>query len=392
MKLESFKINGFKSLMDLTIEQVSNVNMLYGYNNSGKSNILKFLELIFKSKPTGGSFFGDKQIENSSYIFNTATNTEVIEFHFVFKVQKSEIKSVVKDDYEDFEKAFFTGNNHLAVQVKISGKINKASFYTANVKLTEVLVNAKKLYELAPDGNASYLVDIDQEQHQTLFENRFPLFQNIISLFNDCILFFDNDRYFVTEQDGEIGIDELDPRNLKKWLYRLYLNPETYSIFKELLTFFSEFKVQPSRNIDLIDCEANSPFNQNEVSFSESQRELMVMLDTNGKRLPLSSFGTGIQQIFYLLAKIFSSPSKIILIEELELNLSPKYQGEVLKHLKKLIDNNRISQVFFTTHSKYFNFRNDFSIYEIKIDSNGVTKPTKVPAVKSNFFSTRQLD
>lgn len=51
MKIEKIEIKNFRSLQDVTIEP-NNVLALVGQNNSGKSNVLKALELFFKaSKP-----------------------------------------------------------------------------------------------------------------------------------------------------------------------------------------------------------------------------------------------------------------------------------------------------------------------------------------------------
>ncbi|RYY00520.1 hypothetical protein EON78_00945, partial [bacterium] len=338
MKLESFKINGFKSLLDVSINQLSDINMLYGYNNSGKSNILKFIELVFKRKVSentnssqGSPNFWEGNIENSSFFFNTSTDTGEIEFEFLFKIEKKEIESTIPEFYKELANIYFVGNNHPTVQFKIKGSIQKSSFYTSQIRLSTVKLNNKSFYESQELIGETYLGEITSEGDSELFENRFPVFQSVLGILNDSVLFLDNDRYFESEKNEQVNFENLSPKNFKKWLYSLYINPETYPVFTELIKFFSDFKVETAQNDDLKNCELNSPFKHNKISFSESQNGLMVMLESNGKRLPLSNFGTGIQQIFFLLAKIFASNAKIILVEEVELNLSPRYQGEFLK-------------------------------------------------------------
>jgi len=400
MKLESLKVDGFKSLVNTSLSSIANLNMLYGYNNSGKSNILKFIELIFRAKKQNGDSssellnFWDGIVENASFVFNANTNNDTISFEFRFKVQKSEIQLVVSTElYTEIVNTYFVGNNHDYIQVIIKGEIKKLNFYSAQIKLINVKVNARNFYGVGEDSNPIYLGYVaDDNPNELLLEYRFDVFQSVMSLFTDSVLLLDNDRYFGKEKTEFVKYGELSPRNFNRWLYSLSMNPETHSIYKELFVFISKFKVTLAGNPELKECEANSPFIKNELSFSQSQDELFTMFESNGKRLPISNFGTGIQQIFYILAKIFSSNAKIILIEEIELNLSPKYQAEILKHLKELIAENKISQVFFTTHSKYFNFRNDFSIYEVRINSDGETTSSKMPAVRKSFFAVKSLE
>ena len=80
------------------------------------------------------------------------------------------------------------------------------------------------------------------------------------------------------------------------------------------------------------------------------------------------------------------SNSKVVLIEELEMNFSPKYQQELLGILKALMEKGKIDQVFFTTHSKYFSSRSDFSIYEVKM-TEGVSTAVKVTSKRKDFFN-----
>ena len=67
-------------------------------------------------------------------------------------------------------------------------------------------------------------------------------------------------------------------------------------------------------------------------------------------------------------------------IEELELNLSPRLQIEMIEHLIGMIGSkeNPIDQIIFTTHSHYFCHRVDLvSLYEVTIDELGRTSAIK---------------
>ena len=130
------------------------------------------------------------------------------------------------------------------------------------------------------------------------------------------------------------------------------------------------------------------------MSFSRFKEEIEVMLENKIGRFPLKNYGTGIQQIFYILSRIFDSASKIILIEELELNLSPEYQELIINNLQEFIKDQKISQVFYTSHSDYLN-RNDFKIYEVTLDENGKSEMkassyNALKAMRRNFLSSAE--
>ena len=45
MRIERFRIQGFKSLADVTVEGLSDINVFFGLNDVGKSNIFEALAL-----------------------------------------------------------------------------------------------------------------------------------------------------------------------------------------------------------------------------------------------------------------------------------------------------------------------------------------------------------
>ena len=206
---------------------------------------------------------------------------------------------------------------------------------------------------------------------------------SFLRLFNDCATLLDSDRYFTKEIEGKLlSIDS--PKNFKKWLFSLYLYD--FINFEKFLNQLESF-VSNSSVVALKDNLTNHPLNTKRVGFTKFESELEIMLEnSSGSRLPLSNYGTGIQQLLYILAKLFISKSKIILIEELELNLSPEYQKAILEHLKNMIDNSLIDQVLLTTHSYNLYHRSDLtSLYRVDIQ-NGET------SVKKETNSRRKRD
>src|SRR5260221_6830242 len=102
MKITRLSVTNYKSFgsnvnpVDDDIRGLKNINMVYGYNNSGKSNLLKFLHLIFQPKVTstgikvegeGEKLTSDQEfafwrgpILNSAFIFHKNNREKAITF------------------------------------------------------------------------------------------------------------------------------------------------------------------------------------------------------------------------------------------------------------------------------------------------------------------------
>jgi predicted ATP-dependent endonuclease of OLD family len=410
IKIQAVRINNFKSFKSDSISGFCGFNMLYGYNNSGKSNILKFIETIFKRKKAVnktvtytrdgklvsedvnslGNFFTGV-IEKCPYIFRDNNRSEPIIFEVLLKVDKDELSILNEEILQELAKYYF--NNHDYCMVQLTGEINTLGFDSAQIEITKALLNNKEIYSF--QGVNDNYFEPATDVNSVLKANGFAVYNSILNIFNDLVLLLDNDRHLNNESELEEKVDSMTKptsKNFKNWMYSMYLDSEKYTEFLGLIKFINDFKVNVGNNSELKDSEINSPLNNLSIGFSVKEKTLEIMMEnTLKKRLPLSSYGTGIQQILYILASIYTSNPKIVLIEELELNLSPTYQGELLKNLKKLQDVKKIDQVIFSTHSQYFKFRNDFSIYEVSINNEGESKTNKVDSVSKRFFNRKNL-
>ena len=47
MKIERFRIQGFKSITDITVDGLSDINVFFGLNDVGKSNIFQALDMLY---------------------------------------------------------------------------------------------------------------------------------------------------------------------------------------------------------------------------------------------------------------------------------------------------------------------------------------------------------
>ena len=394
MKITQFTIGNYKSFKDgkNRIYEANDINFIYGENNSGKSNVLKFLKLIFDPKRKTSDievegkvlsrdsldYFFEGIIDNEPYIFHKNKRENKIEFKFFIDIPNEELKRVGFDFFHALNKEYLAGSGNIA-KLKIEGNIVSIdSKSTSIISLDAVHLNGLEVFGKDKTGDKYFN---SGKNPMELLGDRVK-FQQLMSYFNEIALYIDNDRFFKKEKIQK-DTKKLTAQNFKSWLYNFSLDEFRYEDYLKLMDFVRSNKIESLGSLTKLD-----------VSFSIDESDNLDLLLHNGsERLPISSFGTGVSQIFFILAKIFNTRSKIILIEELELNLSPKTQRELFKILRKLIDAGIIDQVFFTSHSKYFNFRNDFSIFEVSIDGSGVSSIQRQNgSVRAGFFNAYKLD
>ena len=315
------------------IEDLRKLNMVFGDNNSGKSNVLKIIDLIFQRKLQRQSVMLSEEGENRILEeIGPFWKGSIIDQPFIFhKNNRSnpivfEVELEVTD--EDIERSGLVEHQLLLEQypsingmstVKINGSIiNDGTPANSLIKISRVDLNGDETF--TDDGiTRTYFRDKDN------LEGESQVFESFISMFNEIVLFVDTDRSFSVEFDHSVPT-ALTAKTFKNWLHKLSLDSVGYKKFENFVSFV--------RKQDVF----GKIFRDFDVTFSKQDQEIEIVLNNGSERLPIANYGTGIHQILYLLAILFETKAKIILIEELELNLSPKTQRELFKVLRNLIN------------------------------------------------------
>jgi len=91
----------------------------------------------------------------------------------------------------------------------------------------------------------------------------------------------------------------------------------------------------------------------------------MILVHMDGRILPLESFGTGIHEVIILAAAATVLDKQILCIEEPELHLHPSLQKKFLSYLSQETDN----QYFITTHSAHFLDVPNVTVFHVRTEN-----------------------
>ncbi len=100
MKLETVRIRRFRSVEEVTLDAIGELNVLIGKNNSGKSNILFAIDSFFACIKGGNLVTADAPIGGAIDYYERRTQ-EPIEIEMFFSMLQSERNELVKDIVND---------------------------------------------------------------------------------------------------------------------------------------------------------------------------------------------------------------------------------------------------------------------------------------------------
>lgn len=388
IKIKDLKVKNFKSLVDTEIESFGKVNLFYGFNNCGKSNVFKFLKMLFQTKvelesvdyesyedtaisqetrPTNKGFWNGK-IYNEPFIFSDNNNETDIDFDITLLILAEDLPEV-----EELSIHGFISNETPEQEVNLMGRIVYEELSVSSMELQMATLNGNQFYDYE-DRIESFFDDVESD----ILTDKVG--EAILTLFNDCVLLIDTDRNFRSEllQDS---IDLLGPETFKNWMFELNINSEKNHQFVALERFLSDFDFSATTKEKIGKNIQSFPFRDStKIGFTKIGNEIEIMLENSSGRFPVRSFGTGVQQFFYLMARIFMNKSRIIIIEELELNLAPIFQKELLRFISGLMPSN-CDQILFSSHSPFFTKKNselvDY-VQFVQIDNSVLHKGTTI--------------
>jgi predicted ATP-dependent endonuclease of OLD family len=361
----------------------SKVNIFIGKNNSGKSNILRFLLQEYsalRSHVFGSQSFSFKD-NNDVHIGLTNQNIKLgvgINLNDSIKLrnyyQDLEAREISDDSISDITGLIprikkinsdknnlfwmiFTGNSEQNIDESTTDNI---------IKLTEdlQLVDLDFLeQEIRHTEHNNKITQVGEILRQIMFDFLPRINVSLISAIRNIN---STNEYDKNEFDGSGLILELaklqDPEFDK--------HSQSRSLFNKIELFLQE--ITQSRYAKI-----NIPF---------SREYIKVDLYGNGNFLPLESLGTGIHDTIILASACTILTNQIVCIEEPELHLHPFLQKQFLNY----IINNTNNQYFISTHSAHLLNNSKVSIFHITLE-NGASIVSSAFNISDKFSICQDL-
>lgn len=334
MKIESIHIKGFKSIKDLKIEGLSDINVFFGQNNVGKSNLFEAIAICNRLLINGSNLSISKLVKEFGQIFALDGNG-IIDLQLNIRLDKDERERV-----------------HSDIRLLNSNPI--LSFFCQ--------LNSQNQDNLRPEVKAIVSNRGEVSYPPGKYQLDWPEFHLIHAQRQF-------QRELMSTKDAQAKTKVVSHNNLKQALFDAYNSLDFQQ--KKRLAAIRDILNSPPFELGELDI-ARDP-NNNEINIG--------FIRPNG-RLPIENMGSGTQQLLLMLGQIFLNDYPIIALEEPEMNLSPQYQSLLLETLRQLMKDPavKLNQLFISTHSPHLEFQENF--FHVFLDEEGYTQVERATKVQ----------
>ena len=326
-------IENYRSIEKIEMKDLSNINLLFGNNNCGKTSILEaifahacqfnvgyFFNIILP-KRTQGLFFGFYDLgESIVNLFRKGSYT--------FENMKFSITSKNKANEETNTIYNFTPSNNL-------DEINPNTYEEFTI-----IKDTSYKHEATKNNQPEYLGELTISNRKE--SKKFPIYQNL--------------QFPRIQQSRDASyIDILEHRKPPSAI-TIYSALKRTNTLQELIQEMQ--KVFPEIN----DIET--------IQFKNNASNIYI--DSKGEKIPFSIFGDGMRRWYYLIGNMVANKNSVQLIEEIDSTFHP----ESIPMLSKTLVDYSVrynNQIVMTSHNQEFlkimldTFKNDEGILRDKI-------------------------
>ena len=353
--ITSIEINQFRGIKQLTVSDFSNINLIVGDNNSGKTTFLEAIQLLFAKAQLSSV----KNIIRQRTVLNIHDNSFYTSFIKMFNVEQNE-------DLLDLD--IYAESNYGPIEFEMTG------------------------CEKTISGEEALQISTMSSRQKTYYRKSTTFIPETVKLFTGSIISqngkktIEKNVRFTSLDNTMVGpVTKREVQYISSFghlrydlLQNIVDNPEYKKLAISILKKFDESIV------DICYTKAD------DESFVES------IITENGVNMPFSVYGDGIKKILYILRltnykfsrfilnKLFDATDSILLIDEIETGLHKKYYDKLFPVVFELAKKLNV-QLFIATHSmeaidailEYGKYENDTNskdpikvITLKKIDSN----------------------
>ncbi|MGX8791839.1 ATP-dependent nuclease [Oceanobacillus sp. M60] len=422
MYISNVTIKNFRNFYDNSIDFHEGINVLIGHNNSGKSNLLRALSIIFdnsvRKRLSVDDFNNSLTIEelkaSSPKIVISVCLTQSDDEDLMGDelVTVSNWLTRLQEPYEaKIQYEFFLPigeeNRYIAAVKNASSRneiwdIIKSKFIRLYINKTWV-GNPENQISVDNDSLNKFdfqFLDAIRDVERDMFSGKNTLLKNVIDFFIDYDI--KSDKSITEEEQKQKLRERKDDFSIDSHKLIKNIQQRLESGNKEILSYTDGIGASYDKS---------EPDFEGNITESEIYTVLqLIVKQETGMTIPITHNGLGYNNLIFmslLLAKMqVDSDGKylgnnakvfpILAIEEPEAHLHPTMQNEFIKFLKNNIDNKKVKQIFITSHSTHISSATELDDIICLFTNNGkrnVSYPGQVfTEAKSKKYVQRFLD
>lgn len=379
MFISNISIKNFRNLDSISVDFKDGINLLIGQNNAGKSNLLRALGIIFDSSTKKQLSIND--IYNNIPLEELKLHSPKVSITVILSQSKNEdlmgdelvtvnnwLISLQEPYLAQIQYEFFLPEAHEAKyrddMQDVSSK--EEAWEVINDNFIRLYIN--KTWVGEPDNQVQIdgeslnkfdfqFLDAIRDVERDMFSGKNTLLKNVIDFFIDYDI--KSDKNLTEEEQSEQIASRKKEFDSTSQLLVEKLQSRLKSGNKEILSYADGIGASFDKS---------EPDLEGKITESELYSILQLIVKQNtGMSIPISNNGLGYNNLIFmslLLAKMqvdsdgkyLGSNAKvfpILAIEEPEAHLHPTMQFQFIKFLKKNISENKVKQIFITSHSTH---------------------------------------
>ncbi len=335
--IKSIEINQFRGIQKLMISDFSDVNLIVGDNNSGKTTFLEAIQLLFAKSQLSSI----KNVINQRTVLNP-NNSFYTSFIKMFNMEQNK---------EQLEFDIYAYSNNGTIGFELRG------------------------YERTVSGDEALQLSTLSARQKTQYKRTSAYIPETVKVFTGSII-TQTGKKPVEKEIRCTSLDNGIPGPIVK--KEVHYIPSFGHLRYDLLQNIVDNPEYKKLAIDILRQFDNSIA---DICYTKADdgTYLETIITKNGVNMPFSVYGDGIKKILYILNKLFDATDSILLIDEIETGLHKKYYDTLFPVVFALASKLNV-QLFIATHSieaidailRYGNYENN----------NGNNDPIKVITLK----------
>lgn len=320
-KLNNISIGAFRGISDLTVNDLSQVNLIVGDNNCGKTSILEAIQLLRAPEDINNVF----RVSRNRDAYSGFSRIPIFD-SFVNMLQGNTEKSIsISCQYQDKDVNLLSDYGTRAIN--ISGIVRRVMFDANELRQKDRLAYRETMVMDFDGGEIEEFIGEITTETTPL-----PITRDIIKVNRFTSV---TGRAINSNKRGTIKITYLSPiaHLIGNTFDRIIRNEKYKEICIKMLKLFDD-------NIeDLL-----------LLNLESSYRPVEFVRNKITGLMPLSTYGDGIKKVLAIANAIAQSSDGILLIDEIETAVHSKYYDDIFRFIVKASIQYNV-QLFITTHS-----------------------------------------